>query len=941
MKMWKASVAVALVALVGLASGQTWLSNITDHFREGTSNVMRMSEVNYSKPIINVTYMARVEVDMRAMGHLYNSTYTIIDFIANKQAYPEGIVSVSDGHVELASPRSEWRSLLAHYAGPLAVAVLVILFAAVLPLSGLFWCCCQWCRVGRRRRPFDRKYDACLKGILAIVFIGLLTLFLFGVVCAFVTDSQMETGASAAPNVVRAAVRDARTFLDASAGHARHLLVDNFRELETQLDRSLAAGGAVVLRQLDEFTNATSVRRLELVASTLERVPDELRRVQAATAALRAGADSLDEGLRRVKASLFNTLARCQEPQCVTLQEKYKIGQLYTDIQYDKIPDVSELLDNVSRLVDGDMVRDVRAGLQVFTGIRRTVDQHAPRVREAVAATGERLARVADEVSWAAGNLSERLRTSHAPDVLQEHLRQYGPYVRHPTRAVAAALLAIVVVMSWGLVCGVCGKRPDVYGASDCCNKGSGASCITCGMALTFAVGGVAAVAMLVYFIFGIAAQRLVCDPLSEPRGSRVFVDVERFVELERSLYNERSDPDFNLTSVLVDCHANRTIYHTLRLRRAFDLESVRDRVSSDVSSRVSSLRTDYPPRGRPLRILAPAARARLDRLAASGLSDFDFDRILGALETNVTSLSLEALATQLRSTSRALQSRPGFRTVAGELTAAADDVSSLHRDVVGPMLERTKELNKTASELRDALRFNESSLREAILSCVRDTNEVELFLNTQGPDLVQNLTREFAETLGERLQQYLSMVARAAERDVGRCGPLSNAFNATRDAACRAFVLPANGYWVSVCWCALLMPVVLCVSARLARLYRRAEPYPGPLVEAEYLYDAYTDRDNVPLANAYKEKRGGGGTGSGPGGLGGSQGGGAARRRTEGPEGAGASHALAPPVDTHHARRYNDMAPKHWEEGPPRYHGPTEYERPPPYYYPGPNDRQ
>ncbi|OWR50244.1 hypothetical protein KGM_201132 [Danaus plexippus plexippus] len=50
---------------------------------------MRMSEVNYSKPIINVTYMARVEVDMRAMGHLYNSTYTIIDFIANKQAYPE------------------------------------------------------------------------------------------------------------------------------------------------------------------------------------------------------------------------------------------------------------------------------------------------------------------------------------------------------------------------------------------------------------------------------------------------------------------------------------------------------------------------------------------------------------------------------------------------------------------------------------------------------------------------------------------------------------------------------------------------------------------------------------------------------------------------------------------------------------------------------------
>ncbi|CAF4823443.1 unnamed protein product [Pieris macdunnoughi] len=53
--------------------------------------------------------------------------------------------------------------------------------------------------------------------------------------------------------------------------------------------------------------------------------------------------------------------------------------------------------------------------------------------------------------------------------------------------------------------------------------------------------------------------------------------------------------------------------------------------------------------------------------------------------------------------------------------------------------------------------------------------------------------------------------------------------------------------------------------------------------------------------------------------------------------EAESAGVALAPPLDAHHARRYNDMAPKHWEEGLPRYHGPTEYERPPPYYYPGP----
>ncbi|KAJ2939836.1 hypothetical protein O0L34_g18030 [Tuta absoluta] len=82
------------------------------------------------------------------------------------------------------------------------------------------------------------------------------------------------------------------------------------------------------------------------------------------------------------------------------------------------------------------------------------------------------------------------------------------------------------------------------------------------------------------------------------------------------------------------------------------------------------------------------------------------------------------------------------------------------------------------------------------------------------------------------------------------------------------------------------------------------------------------------------RDVRGGGGGGRGGAGpSGGVAGGGAGAAR--------AAAALPPVPEPHVARRYNDMAPKHWEEGPPRYHGPTEYERPPPYYYPGPADRQ
>lgn len=57
---------------------------------------MDLATPNYSTPIINTTYVASLQFDMRAMGPLYNSTHMIIDAIANKQAYPEGKVDLKN-----------------------------------------------------------------------------------------------------------------------------------------------------------------------------------------------------------------------------------------------------------------------------------------------------------------------------------------------------------------------------------------------------------------------------------------------------------------------------------------------------------------------------------------------------------------------------------------------------------------------------------------------------------------------------------------------------------------------------------------------------------------------------------------------------------------------------------------------------------------------------
>lgn len=90
-KMWKLVLCLMVAGWSGAAAeiGHN-MNNITRSMLREVADVMEMVEVNYSTPIINTTYIASVEFDMRAMGPLYNSTHIVIDAIVNKQAYPEG-----------------------------------------------------------------------------------------------------------------------------------------------------------------------------------------------------------------------------------------------------------------------------------------------------------------------------------------------------------------------------------------------------------------------------------------------------------------------------------------------------------------------------------------------------------------------------------------------------------------------------------------------------------------------------------------------------------------------------------------------------------------------------------------------------------------------------------------------------------------------------------
>ena len=140
--------------------------------------------------------------------------------------------------------------------------------------------------------------------------------------------------------------------------------------------------------------------------------------------------------------------------------------------------------------------------------------------------------------------------------------------------------------------------------------------------------------------------------------------------------------------------------------------------------------------------------------------------------------------------------------------------------------------------------------------------------------------------------------------------------------------VEPFNGFWASIGWCFLLYIPCILLSLSLISLYRKVEPYPGPLVETQPLHE--------PAADKKKGRRKG---------------------HTRNASGYLPEYTHARPAPGLHAAgasqgRFRDIAPSNWDQSsgsgvqPPRYtSNPSlaqglvtgEYERPPPYYYPGP----
>ncbi|XP_071568502.1 prominin-like protein isoform X4 [Temnothorax nylanderi] len=936
--------AVSLAFLWPALSEETSLTGrmraISEDLDRQLNEIMASQALTYTTVnTVGLPYNATTKFNPKGMGQLYNVTNVFIDLVQSKQAYPEGMITLVDGVPVFADPLKEWKIIVTHYGGLAGLALIGLILAAILPCAGLFFCCCRCAgHCGARSQPFDKKHDHCRKIMLSIVLIGVATIILFGVVCAFVTNEYMQEGTKELPCKAKTSLKDVKLYLTTTKQEIDNLLKTNPEELEVTLNNILQASGKIVTEQLAEYSHAVSLTNLNDIVAGLESIREDLRLMNKITQELRINASQLDIVVRGVKKNLLHTLAACTTDKCQRVLHDYKVNQMSVQVDFDKymdryfpkLPDVTFALHNITVLMESNIVSEVSQGrdsfLKIQKDIQHAVNQTIPVVSASIRRACNFLANIANNMTALIDRINvdiDKVYMRHL-EVAQNNINQYSPYRYYLGLGISGILLTVLMCLTCGLLCGICGKRPDGYG-DDCCNKGSGARFLMMAVWIIFLLTSVLMVITVVHMITGVMAQRGICEPLKNPKDNRMFELVDDLVQIKRLLYPKNPNAHINMSYIVTKCHHNETLYNVLNLKNVFDVETLRDYSGRyDINDTIQQLRRKIS-LSPGVVILKDSARSKLNDLAQSGLSDIKFYQYAELLAENITNINLEHLAKQLREVSAKLPE--GQEEIRLSLEKNAHDLEHYHRDLVMPMAMLSEQLSANALALQENIKFNHSSMADAIHDLVDEVTKAQQFLNKDGPEYVQYLATKFGNAFLHQVDNFLEHVIESAMFKIGRCAPVSNAYNATLVAGCNRILDPFNGFWASVGWCLVLFipTIVLCV--KLSALYQKSDPYPGPLVEAVHDKKHVSHGRHHPAA--YVESYDGPAVGYG--------------ERERIPD--------AHQSTSHHESRYSDLAPKNWDfpnGGPPRYQPAagappplsTEYERPPPYYYPGPGDR-
>ncbi|XP_017029811.1 prominin-like protein isoform X2 [Drosophila kikkawai] len=885
-----------------------------------------------------------------AMNPIYNFTHFIFDKVLyTNSSFPPGYITIKDGNTLQLGPKvitNDWRDLLAHYWLVFIWILLLLILIIIVPFIAVCYCCfccCKRCRQGCP--PCTSKQDAQRRFCCGICLLLLMIGLIFGIIIAFVTNKMLDDGFNETDNTMKRGGEDTCTYLKDVSAHVNHLMVYNYEELETHVSDQLTHAPNHIFLDLTDTSQSSSLAELERVLDNMPEALILMKQVEKMQKDLLFFGSQLRDGVRGMKRDINFAVANlCQVQICQKFLVSSDIERIDASpcLHFDGLPNTGEYIAGMQKVIDTDYSAIAKRGLVRLSEIKGMIEKQMafmvpPIMRDlskGKAVFQQQATTVRNVVDAVLSDIHQK--TASSAKSFDDVYTRFGPDRSLISLLVVLIIFLILFILVWALLCGCFGRRRSGYG-DECCSKSTGATCLLIAIMIIFCVFSFICLVGLFYFVIGMVTYQGACAPLRDLQSNSIFrqldaaIDVNRYLPAMAKANSDGDTPPMKMSSALSSCNANETVFAMMRKHNIYDVsEMTRHKVISQDKSTARIFDEDLSQ----VKLLETQDRDKLNQLADNKLGEYHSSLYTPSLCTKFTPMNLIALSEQLSTLSNDLE-YPAYGWAKVSFWNEGLNAKAFHRNFVPKLTNLVDKMKANLKKIDELIAYNNHDFGTSIKMLTATVVTSEQFIQTRGKDYINTLGSSLTWSIEEEIDNYVRMVTREAEENVGHCAPLGYIYRRGVDLICHRLVDPINGYWVGILLCALLFLPILYVAHRLMCLYKKIYPYlatVGVPVEGgvpkkrrkayerrhreqqEYYEDA---SPSVSRGNRSGGDRGGGG-GGGSG------------------DGAPGSSSM----------RYNDMAPTHWDHEPPRYHNPpaappsSEYERPPPYYYPGASEQ-
>ncbi|KAM3835145.1 prominin-1-A-like isoform 1-T3 [Vipera latastei] len=739
--------------------------------------------------------------------------------LVQPNSFPKDLLTYVIMHPDFLQNQTVYKEMLKYETGFLVCTVIGLLFIVLVPLVGLYFCCCRCCgHCGGFMYQKQNRHTACKRRTLFCFLLGITAVLLAGDICAYVSNQRISQGLERGFVVFNNTVSNLNVYLNSIPEEINDIIRSSNVPVD-QVNESLWNIGDTLGSEITETLRGPTNKVLdttEQLLQDIQSIDQELQKVNQTGARLQEMQKQLNKNLTDLRTEINATLKECGSP-C----GEVSVENLMPEANFDTIPDVSDPLNLISDLTRLDLNSTLIKARNFVKEIPEKVSNQTKEevsdiqgilydVKKGMNAISDKFHKMVSlkNVTAFMENLVKKAN-DYKPLVIQYDGYRWGVGV-----CLCCLLLVIIAFNVLGLFLGSLGLDPHgmQWPTKRGCLSNTGGNSFMASVGFSFIFSWLLMLLVLLLFLVGGNSYMLVCQPWSNGILLQYLDTPGLFPELNVKKLVNMNGSDVNLTSIYKNCEDNAPLWSTFHLNEVISLNDTFNisKYTQDIDSTLSKTKIDIGS----IELLKDEQKRNLMKLSSKdGPLNVDFNSTLEELNQNLTKQDLNVLANKLEelantttgSTSSKLQHQ------ADELKKIQDWINLKFPSEIKDLKRSIQKLQNSAPQIPNKVNFTLSEI-----------NETSSFIQHQTEEIINREIKNFIWHILNYFSSYVSWAQRVIMGQLGRCGPVAWALDSMNTVVCNYLVDSLNAFWFSLAWCTIFLLPSIILAVRLAKFYRQ-----------------------------------------------------------------------------------------------------------------------